>query len=357
MTSADLEFRSALESFRRGDHADAEQRLRAATQADPRHAGALNLLGALLASQERFEEAEPILRAAARIPPVAAGTLYNYGLALQTLGRTRDAFAAFEKALTRDPRSADAWFGRGSVLQESGNAEEAIACFDRALAIDPNFLRALANKGTALLRLRRFSESLLTLEACLRLDPNFAPAHLNKAAALYNLRQYGLALAAVETATSLASSVVKGWETRTNICRELGRFDEAIHSIGRALALEPSNREWRETLVDLRLRACEWSHYDSDFAALRADLHAWRRRFRVALPDVAVFLGRTVRGGQVASQRLGTTATQRRAPSAAPGTSPDLLSVRRAAQSCDRKPVCRRDRAARSDPLRDHRPQ
>ena len=46
--SADLEFRSALESFRRGDHADAERRMKAATQAEPRHAGALNLLGALL---------------------------------------------------------------------------------------------------------------------------------------------------------------------------------------------------------------------------------------------------------------------------------------------------------------------
>jgi protein O-GlcNAc transferase len=272
--SAELEFRSALESFRRGDHADAERRLWAATQADPRHAGALNLLGALLASQKRYGEAEPLLRAAARIPPVSAGTLYNLGLALQNLDRPRDALGAFEKALTKDPRSADAWFGRGSVLQESGKAEEAIACFDRALAIDPNCLRALANRGAALLRLRRFSESLLTLEACLHLDPKFAPAHLNKAAALYNLRQYGLALATIETATSLAPLVVKGWETRTNICRELGRFDEATHSIGRALALDPSNREWRETLVDLKLRACEWSHYDNDFTALRTDLHA-----------------------------------------------------------------------------------
>jgi protein O-GlcNAc transferase len=274
MISAELEFRSALESFRRGDHADAERRLRAATQAEPRHAGVLNLLGALLASQERYREAEPFLRAATKIPPVSAATIYNHGLVLQNLDRPRDALGAFEKALAKNPRSADAWFGRGSVLQESGKIEEAIACFDRALTIDPNYHRALANKGAALLRLRRFSESLLNLEACLRLNPTFAAAHLSKAAALYNMRQYGIALGNAETATSLGPDIGKAWETRANICRELGRFDEAVDSIGKAIALEPANKEWRDTLVDLRLRACEWSNYQGDFTELREEIRA-----------------------------------------------------------------------------------
>ncbi len=273
-TSAELEFRSALESFRRGDHADAERRLRAAAQAEPRHASVLNLLGALLASQQRYREAEPILRAATKIPPASAATLYNYGLALQNLDRPRDALGAFDKALTKNPRSADAWFGRGSVLQESADTKEAIACFDRALAIDSNYHRALANKGAALLRLRRFSESLLNLETCLRLNPTFAAAHLSKAAALYNLRQYGLALGSAETATSLGPDVAKAWETRANICRELGRLDEAIDSIGKAISLDPANKEWRDALVDLRLRACEWSNYQSDFAELREEIRA-----------------------------------------------------------------------------------
>jgi len=274
MPSADLEFRAALDSFRRGDHADAERRLKAAFAADPRHAGVLNLLGALLASQERYREAEPFLRAAAKIAPVSAATLYNHGLALQNLDRPRDALAAFDKALAANPRSADAWFGRGSVLQESGKLDEAVAGFDRALAIDGNYDRALANKGTALLRLRRYSEALFNFEVCLRLNPRSAVAHLGKAAALYDLRRYGLALGSAETATSLAPEVAKAWETRSNIYRELDRLDEAIDSIGKAIALEPANRERRDALIDMRLRACDWTTYDSDFAALSADIRA-----------------------------------------------------------------------------------
>ena len=236
--------------------------------------GVLNLLGALLASQERYREAEPFLRAATKIPPASAATLYNYGLTLQNLGRPRDALAAFENALTRNPGSADAWFGRGSVLQESGKAEEAIACFDRALAINPNYHRALSNKGTALLHLRRCSESLLNFEACLRLNPNFAAAHLGKAAALDDLRQYGLALGSAETATSLAPDLAQAWETRANILYELGRLDEAIDTIGKAISLDPSRRRSRNSLIGLRLRACEWSHYQSDSAKLLEEIRA-----------------------------------------------------------------------------------
>ncbi len=268
MTSAEFEFRFALESFKRGDHADAERRLKAAAKAQPRHPGVLNLLGALLAGQERYQEAEPILRAAAKIPPVSASTLYNHGLALQNLNRRQDALAAFDKALAKNPRSADAWFGRGSVLLESGKPKESIVCFDRALAIRPNDALAFSNKGAALLELRRFSESILNLDECLRIEPSFATAHLCKARALQGLRQFGPALASAETATALAPNAAGGWAVRSDICKELRRFDEAVECMRKASSLDPSNKGWRDSLVDRKLWVCEWSSYQRDFEAL-----------------------------------------------------------------------------------------
>ena len=272
MTSAELEFRIALESFKRGDHADAEQRLKAVAKAEPRHPGVLNLLGGLLAGQKRYQEAEPILRAATKIPPVSAATLYNYGLTLQNVNRPQDALAAFDKALAKNPRSAEAWFGRGSVLLESGKFKESIACFDRALAINRNYARAFSNKGAALLELRRASEALLNLDACLRIEPSFAAAHLCKARALFDLRQFGPALASAETATALAPNAAGGWAVRSNICHELRRFGEAIECMRKAFSLDPSNKDWRYALVERKLWACDWSSYQSDFDALRKDV-------------------------------------------------------------------------------------
>jgi predicted O-linked N-acetylglucosamine transferase (SPINDLY family) len=274
MTPAEIDFRFALELLKRGNHADAERRLKAAAKAQPRHPGVLNLLGVLLASQERYREAEPILRAATKIQPVSAATLFNHGIALQNLNRPHDALAAFDKALAKNPNSADAWFGRGSVLLESGKTKESIACFDRALAIDRNYALAFSNKGAALLALRRSSEALLNLDECLRIEPSFATAHRNKALALCELRQFGLALASAETATALAPNVAASWAVRSNICGELRRYDEAIECLRKALALSPSNKEWRDTLIDLRLRICEWSSYQSDFEALREEIRS-----------------------------------------------------------------------------------
>jgi len=248
--------------------------LRAAAKAQPRHPGVLNLLGVLLASQERYQEAEPVLRAAAKIPPVSAATLFNHGLALQNLNRPQDALSAFDKALAKNPGGADAWFGRGSVLLESGKPKEAIASFDRALAIDRNYALAFSNKGAALLELRRFSEALLNLDECLRIEPSFATAHLNKARALYELRQFGSALASVETATTLAPNVAMGWAVRSDICQELRRFDEAIECTRKALSLSPSNKGWRDDLVERKLWICEWSSYQIDLDALRNEIRS-----------------------------------------------------------------------------------
>jgi predicted O-linked N-acetylglucosamine transferase (SPINDLY family) len=274
MTSAELEFRFALESFKRGDHADAERRLKAAAKAQPRHPGVLNLLGVLLAGQERYQEAEPILRAATKIQPVSFATLFNHGLALQNLNRPHDALAAFDKALAKNPRSADAWFGRGSVLLESGKPKESIACFDRALAIDRNYALAFSNKGAALLELRRSSEAVLNLDECLRIEPAFATAHRCKARALLDLRQFGPALASIETATTLAPNFGPGWALRSHVCHELRRFDEAVEYMRKALSLDPSNKAWRDELVDSKLWACEWSSYQSDFQTLREEIRS-----------------------------------------------------------------------------------
>ena len=160
------------------------------------------------------------------------------------------------------------------MLAESGKPEEAIVQFDRALALNPDYFRAYQNKGAALLALRRDAEAALTEDACLRIKPSFAPAHFVKARALFNLSCFEPALASVKTGLSLAPDHAPGWRLHADICLKLHRIDEAIASIRKALSLQPSNTEWRDALIELKLRACEWSSYDGDFEALREAIRA-----------------------------------------------------------------------------------
>jgi predicted O-linked N-acetylglucosamine transferase (SPINDLY family) len=308
MTSAELEFRLAAESFKRGDHADAERRLRAAAKLQPRHPAVLNLLGVLLASQDRYREAEPVLRAAAKIPPVSAATFFVYGLTLRSLNRPQDALAAFDKALAKDPRSADAWFGRGSLLAESGSHAEAVVCFDRVLSVNPNYPLAFSNKAAALFFLNRYPEALHNLDQCLRIEPSLATAHLMKARILSRMRQFGPALASAETATALAPDVALGWQVRAVICNELRRFGEAVEYGQKAYSLEPSNPERRGQLVKLKLWACDWSSYQSDLDALKRE----SRRGAGVAPELCVLLPFSTAEQFAAAQTRMKAAPQRR---------------------------------------------
>jgi predicted O-linked N-acetylglucosamine transferase (SPINDLY family) len=311
----DIEIRLAMQALRQGDRDGAEQRLRATLRSQPRHPRVLSVLGAFLAAEKRYREAEPILRAATKAPSVSDATYFHYGLTLQNLDRPQEALVAFGKALAKNPNSADSWFGRGSVLLESGKPEEAIVQFDRAIALDPDYYRAHHNKGAALLKLRRSAGSLLNQDACLRINPSFAPAHFVKAAALASLHRFELAFASVETGLALASDDAIGWRARAFICRELRRLDDAIPSMRKALSLRPSNKEWRDTLVELKLRACEWSSYSGDVEALRDDVRAG-----VAIsPELSVMLPfSAAEQFQTAAARVGAKASRRRSVPSGP---------------------------------------
>ena len=146
---------------------------------DPRHAAALNNLGAALCRLGRYREAEvyfrraikiepnyadpysnlgnalslkgayprskkAILRRALKLNPRFVGARTNLGLTLANLSRLRDAKAHFDKALKIEPRNADALFGLAFVAKAEGRLDEARDLADRVLRINPKMTAALA---------------------------------------------------------------------------------------------------------------------------------------------------------------------------------------------------------------------
>ena len=310
-----IEVRLALQSLGQGDREGAERRLTAAMKAQPRDLGVLSILGAFLTSEKRYREAEPILRTATKSPLVSDATCFHYGLTLQHLDRPRDAAEAFGKALAKNPNNADAWFGRGSVLLEGGKPQEALAQFDRALALNPDSFLAYQNKGAALLELRRYAESVLNQDACLRINPKFAPAFIAKAEALAILKRFESALTCVDAGLSLAPDHAIGWRARAQICLGLRRIDEAIDSMRKAVSFRPAETEWRDTLIETKLRACQWSDYSGDFAALGEMI----RTNGAVLPNLCVMLPfSAAEQRRAAAVRVGREARRRNAISTHP---------------------------------------
>ena len=91
----------------------------------------------------------------------------------------------------------------------------------------------------------------------------------------------------------------------------LGRLNEATESIGKAISLDPSRTDLRGMLVDLRLRACEWSTIRATSPS-SGKTFAPTYLFRSRLHRVSAFARRTVRRRQDAHR--GDGPAWRRAP-------------------------------------------
>ena len=267
----------AWECFSRGERGEAEALCRSILAREKEHAGALTLLGIMLAMARRTEEAAHLLSKAAERLPNDASVQNNYGNVLRDLGRHVSALSAYERALAIQPNYPDAHYNRavvlqdlrrfedavvgydrtlafkpdyaaahnnrGAALQELGRCEEAVASYDRALAVKPDYAAAYNNRGTALAKLHRFEQALASYERALAIHPGFADAHNNRGAALRELKRLEEAAAGFERAVAAKPDHAEAHNNRGVALRELERFEEALASHERAIAINPGYAE------------------------------------------------------------------------------------------------------------------
>jgi predicted O-linked N-acetylglucosamine transferase (SPINDLY family) len=225
--------------FGKGEHAQAESLVRAILAQQAEHAGALTLLGILMAHARRTEEAADLLaRAAARLPlePTAH---HNHGNALRDVGKHLSALGCYERALALKPDFAEAHFSRGLTLYDLGRYDEALAGYDRAIALKPDYASAWNNRGSLLRCQRRLDEALASYDRAIRAAPGHADAHNNRGVVLQELERYEEALSSHEQALALRPNDPEALNSRGAVLHALERFDEALSSYDRALAVLP----------------------------------------------------------------------------------------------------------------------
>ncbi|MBV8538626.1 MAG: tetratricopeptide repeat protein [Alphaproteobacteria bacterium] len=132
-SEASLELARLLSAARRFD--EAEQVLRSALDAVPRHFGLASNLGVLLCQTNRAAEGLDWLQRACDIQPDSAMAHYNVANALKTLSRLDEAVASYRAALARDPNLAGAYGNLGNSLAELGRPLEAAAAHQKATAL------------------------------------------------------------------------------------------------------------------------------------------------------------------------------------------------------------------------------
>lgn len=235
VVAEDPTFARAVELHQRGDTASAEPLYREILRRQPRHAGALHLLGVIHLQRGELAQALAACEAALAANPRNAGAHQTQGDALHDLKRYGQAVAAYDRCLALNPLSFVAWSNRGSALLRDRRFEDAVSSYDRALALQApgggrTSPRRLANpylnRGAALQELGRFEAALESFDRAIAADPDLAQAHANRGCTLDCLGRPQEALASCERAVALWPDYPAAHLNRALALLRLGRFPE-----------------------------------------------------------------------------------------------------------------------------------
>lgn len=188
-----------------GRYAEAVGLLLEAVRLVPNDPGVLNDLGVAYMATRRFREAVTWLQRSIVAQPKVGNSQYNLGLALQHLGDDEAALVEHRRAVTLCPELIGAHVQLGDLLWEKGMRTEAVAEYERTYACAPRTTVGRLGKIKALDAQHRSREAEQQLRELIAFDGSSSVAH-----------------------TRLG-----------RLLQETGRFDEAIASFERAIALDP----------------------------------------------------------------------------------------------------------------------
>lgn len=166
-------------------------------------------LGALLLDLDRASEALPILQHAVAQSDHLVDSQLNLANALARLAQFGEAEQRYQLILARWPEHTATWNNLGALYRRMGHPAEAAQCLQRALMLDPESIDARNNLGTVLRDEYRLCEAETVLLEALARAPDHADVCCNLG----------------------------------NVCELLGRPEQAVGYLRKALVSNPTN--WR----------------------------------------------------------------------------------------------------------------
>ncbi len=226
---------------------EAEQYIRKLTQMrvdNPLYnrAEASVLLGALLADQQRFDEAAEAFETALAIDPSHRQSHIELANVQMRLKRYREAATHLEQAVKRRTDDPELRTKLGQAYVQSGDLTSAVSQFQKAIELRPTAV-AHHNLGNALLGIGRIDQAIQQFEAAMKSNPRFVPSANNLAWILAthpdeSIRDGGRAVELAESVCTSRSTRSPGnLETLAAAYAEVGRFEDAIAASQEAIRL------------------------------------------------------------------------------------------------------------------------
>ena len=214
------------------------------TAEDPDDARIHNNLGAALIRTAGFTQAIPELEKALQLNRQYNIVHVNLAHAFLGAGQPDQAVAEYEKAVTIYPDSADLHNSYGNALRAQGNLDGALQQYSLAIGIDPKLADAHNNLGLVLLQKQdRSSEAEQEFRTAISLNPKFADAENNLGTLVGQEGKDAEAEQLFRDAIRDNSAFARAMVNLAATLASEGRFSEAETVVGRALQVEPANKD------------------------------------------------------------------------------------------------------------------
>ncbi|MCL4205420.1 MAG: tetratricopeptide repeat protein [Pirellulaceae bacterium] len=238
-------FETAKSFHQAGRLAEAEAGYRAVLDSEPENADVLNMLGNVLADQQRWQEAADSYRRAVAARPDKAAAHYNLGNALSALDLLRDAVQAYQQAIALRPDYAKAHFNLGNVLFDLGQLSDAAGCYRQALDADPGHpdAAALYNLARTLHRQGQASLAIPFYRKALQFQPRFHSAYGELGMALLETGKPQEAIRCHQRALELDPDEPAAHFYSGRTLLTLLQFDAAEAAFRRTLELDPQSND------------------------------------------------------------------------------------------------------------------
>ncbi|MGD0865165.1 MAG: sulfotransferase [Rhizomicrobium sp.] len=225
----------------RGELAESSECYAAAIRIEPHSPQVLNNLAVVQQRQGRLDAAEASYRQALRLVPEDSEIRLNFATLRGMGGYYSEAMEIVERLLARNPNWAKAHLLAATLAWDTGKDAEALKHIDLVLAAAPEDTKFRTLRARILCRLERFDAALDDCYRVLAQIDNDADALHLKALALQGLNRAVAALEAFDSAEAAGLSRVTTAVDRAQLLAEMGRKDDALATLGSALALEPDN--------------------------------------------------------------------------------------------------------------------
>ena len=246
-------------------------------QEQPRHHGALTLLGLVSLNSGRLERAVELLRSAVAVVPGDVAALRNLIEALRRLGRFEDALAASAALVAHAPQDTAALHSQAELMSAAGHYEDATAAYARIIAKAPLDAVAFANQAIALGKLNRKGESLTAATRAVEIDPTSFAARCTLAGLLNDAGRHAEALPHALEAVRRAPQSIEAWVNSGLASFGLRNYEDALAAFDRALGLRPDDptvMHYRETALHYMQRRGEAEECFRQALSQRPDIAA-----------------------------------------------------------------------------------